>query len=148
MWVKEGQDMRKIKIDGIEEDEWGGEWEIVIDKNATADVVDYIFEIMDRKLKLDFFDWSSYIARKCKKVAEKLGLRFIGFSEPDVVEEEYEGRPTYPQIYYYCIFAKGDKQIDAPVVEIDVTSFGYDDAQIRIATENFIEKILRKRGGV
>jgi hypothetical protein len=122
--------MRKIKIGGIEEDEWGGEWEIVIDKKATADVVDYIFEIMD-----------SYIARKCNKVAEKLGLKFIGFSEPE--EEE---RPVYPQIYYYyCIFAKGDKLIEAPAVEIDVTSFGYDDAQIKIATENFIEKLLRRK---
>ena len=138
--------MRKIKIGGIEEDEWGGEWEIVIDKKATADVVDYIFEIMDRKLKLDFFDWSSYIARKCNKVAEKLGLKFIGFSEPDVVEYEEEERPVYPQIYYYyCIFAKGDKLIEAPAVEIDVTSFGYDDAQIKIATENFIEKLLRRK---
>jgi hypothetical protein len=136
---------REIKIDGIEEDEWGGEWEIVIDKKATADVVNYIFEIMDRKLKLDFFDWSSYIAKKCNKVAEKLGLKFVGFSEPDVVEYEKEGRPVNPQIYYYCIFAKGDKLIDAPAVEIDVESFGYDDAQIKIATENFIEKLLRRK---
>jgi hypothetical protein len=137
--------MRKIKIAGIEEDEWGGEWEIVIDKNVTADVVDYIFEIMDRKLKLDFFDWSSYIARKCKKVAEKLGLRFIGFSEPDVVEEDK--LPPRMHIYYSCIFAKEDKLIDVPVVEI-IPSSWYEDADVKIATENFIEKLLRKRGRV
>ena len=137
--------MRKIKISRIETDEWGGEWEIVIDKKVITDVVDYIFEIMDKKLKLDFFDWSSYIERKCKKVAEKLGLRFIGLSEPDVEEEDK--LPPQIHIYYSCIFAKEDNLIDVPVVEITPSSL-YEDADVRIATENFIEKLLRRRGGV
>jgi hypothetical protein len=118
------------------------EWEIVDRRSKVVwDILDYIFEILDRKQLPATV--KAYIERRCervcRKVAEKLGLEFKGFSGSDVEYDETPPTRTYVSIF--GTFARENNVVEVVVVEIMVDSW-YEDAEIRIRKLESLEKQL------
>jgi hypothetical protein len=94
-------------------------------------------EFLEKGVIIDVWD---EIVDKCDKVAEKLNLEFTEFSDARV---SHWGWNRYERYYAYFKKKDSDDEVRAVVLEI-VTDSSRDFIEIRVATEEYIEKQLRE----
>jgi hypothetical protein len=108
-------------------------WEIVENEKLKK-------EFLEHGVITDFVFWGEIID-KCDKVAEKLNLEFIEFSDAKV---SHWGWNRYERYYAYFRKKNSDNEIRAVVVEIVTDNKIRDFIEVRVASENYIEEQLRE----
>jgi hypothetical protein len=108
-------------------------WEVIEDGKVKG-------EFLEQGAITDFVFWGEIIDR-CDRVAERLGLEFIEFSD---VRISHWGWNRYERYYAYFKKRNSDNEIRAVVLEIVTDSKVREFVEIRVASEEYIEEQLKE----
>jgi hypothetical protein len=108
-------------------------WEVIEDEEIKR-------EFLERGVITDFAFWGEIVDR-CDKIAEKLNLEFTEFSDARI---SHWGLNRYERYYAYFKKRNSDDEIRAVVVEIVTDSKIKEFVEIRVATEEQLEKQLKE----
>jgi len=103
--------------------------------------------IEDEEMKREWLKWGNIadmwdeVIERCEKVAEKLNLEFVEFSDAKTF---YWGMYYYERYYAYFKKKDSDSEVKVLVAEIVADSKVSEVIEIRTATEDYIEEQLKE----